>query len=172
MTLTKLVVYEELRIEPPVVFQYAKAKEDLVVHSHDAAFEIKKGEMIFGYQPFATKDPKVFEDPEEFVGHRFVGEGEKLLKYVYWSNGREIDDPTVENKQCSAKDLVVLLSRVMLVELFIRYDTFTIEIPPPYTIIEVEALTARRALEFAMEIGIDQDILEGDSKILIKAFGE
>ena len=46
------------------------------------------------------------------------------------------------------------------------------QIPPPYTIIEVEALTARRALEFAMEIGIDQDILEGDSKILIKAFGE
>ncbi|KAM3695200.1 hypothetical protein ACJW31_07G114200 [Castanea mollissima] len=127
MTLTKSVVYEALRIEPPVAFQYAKAKEDLVVHSHDAAFEIKKGEMIFGYQPFSTKDPKIFEDPEEFVGHRFVGEGEKLLKYVYWSNGREIDDPAVENKQCPAKDLVVLLSRVMLVELFLRYDTFTIE---------------------------------------------
>ncbi|XP_023915544.2 LOW QUALITY PROTEIN: allene oxide synthase 3 [Quercus suber] len=127
MTLTKSVVYEALRIEPPVAFQYGKAKEDLVVHSHDAAFEIKKGEMIFGYQPFATKDPKVFEDPEEFVGHRFVGEGKKLLKYVYWSNGREIDDPTVENKQCPGKDLVVLLSRVMLVELFLRYDTFTIE---------------------------------------------
>ena len=43
------------------------------------------------------------------------------------------------------------------------------QIPPPYTIIEVEALTTRRALEFAMEIGIDQDILEGDSMILIKA---
>ncbi|KAM3695206.1 hypothetical protein ACJW31_07G114800 [Castanea mollissima] len=127
MTLTKSVVYEALRIDPPVPFQYGKAKEDLVVHSHDAAFEIKKGEMIFGYQPFATKDPKVFEDPEEFVGHRFVGEGEKLLKYVYWSNGREIDDPTVENKQCPGKNLVLLLSRVMLVELFLRYDTFTIE---------------------------------------------
>ena len=33
----------------------------------------------------------------------------------------------------------------------------------------MEALTTRRALEFAMEIGIDQDILEGDSKILKKA---
>ncbi|GMY05893.1 allene oxide synthase 3-like [Fagus crenata] len=127
MNLTKSVVYEALRIEPPVPFQYGKAKEDLVVHSHDAAFEIKKGEMIFGYQPFATKDPKIFEDPEEFVGHRFVGEGKKLLKYVYWSNGREVDDPTVEDKQCPGKDMVVLLSRVMLVELFLRYDTFTIE---------------------------------------------
>jgi hydroperoxide dehydratase len=110
-----------------VPFQYGKAKEDLVVHSHDAAFEIKKGEMIFGYQPLATKDPKIFDDPEEFVGHRFVGEGEKLLKYLYWSNGREIDDPTVGNKQCPGKDLVVLLCRVMLVELFLRYDTFTVE---------------------------------------------
>ncbi|KAK9286244.1 hypothetical protein L1049_014631 [Liquidambar formosana] len=128
MGLTKSVVYEALRIDPPVPFQYGKAKEDMVVRSHDAAYEIKKGEMIFGYQPFATKDPRVFDNPEEFVGHRFVGEGEKLLKYVYWSNGREIDDPTVENKQCPAKDLVVLLSRVMLVEFFLRYDTFTVEV--------------------------------------------
>ncbi|KAJ6739015.1 HYDROPEROXIDE LYASE [Salix koriyanagi] len=100
MTLTKSVVYEALRIEPGVPFQYGKAKEDIVINSHDAAYEIKKGEMIFGYQPFATKDPKIFDHAEEFVGHRFVGEGENLLKYVYWSNGRETEDPTVGNKQC------------------------------------------------------------------------
>ncbi|CBI32527.3 unnamed protein product, partial [Vitis vinifera] len=127
MSLTKSVVYEALRIDPPVPFQYGKAKEDMVIHSHDAAFEIKKGEMIFGYQPFATKDPKVFDNPEEFMGNRFMGEGERLLKYVYWSNGRESGNPTVENKQCAGKDLVLLLSRVMLVEFFLRYDTFDIE---------------------------------------------
>ncbi|KAB1207210.1 Allene oxide synthase [Morella rubra] len=80
MSLTKSAVYEALRMEPPVAFQYGKAKEDIVIHSHDAAFEIKKGEMIFGYQQFATRDPKIFEDAEEFV--RFVGEGEKMLKYI------------------------------------------------------------------------------------------
>ncbi|KAB1207208.1 Allene oxide synthase, chloroplastic [Morella rubra] len=127
MSLTKSAVYEALRMEPPVAFQYGKAKEDIVIHSHDAAFEIKKGEMIFGYQQFATRDPKIFEDAEEFVGNRFVGEGEKMLKYVYWSNGRETDDPTADNKQCPGKDLVVLMSRIMLVEFFLRYDTFTIE---------------------------------------------
>ncbi|XP_030525163.1 allene oxide synthase 3-like [Rhodamnia argentea] len=127
MSLTKSVVYEALRIDPPVQFQYGKAKRDMVVRSHDAAFEIKKGEILFGYQPFATKDPKVFDDPEDFVGHRFVAEGEKLLKYVYWSNGREIDDPTVANKQCAGKDLVLLTCRVMLVELFLRYDAFDVE---------------------------------------------
>ncbi|CAK7329767.1 unnamed protein product [Dovyalis caffra] len=134
MTLTKSVVFEALRIEPPVPFQYGKAKEDIVVHSHDAAYEIKKGEMIFGYQPFATKDPRVFDDPEEFLAHRFVGEGEKLLKYVYWSNGRETEDPTAENKQCPAKDLVVLLSRVYLVEFFLRYDTFAVEITEAFAV--------------------------------------
>ncbi|KAJ0076767.1 hypothetical protein Patl1_36294 [Pistacia atlantica] len=127
MVLTKSVVYEALRIEPPVPYQYGKTKADMVVNSHDAAFEIKKGEMIFGYQPLATKDPRVFENPEEFVGNRFLGEGEKLLKYVYWSNGRETAEPTADNKQCPGKNLVLLLCRVILVELFLRYDTFTIE---------------------------------------------
>uniref|UniRef100_A0A803LDY6 Uncharacterized protein n=1 Tax=Chenopodium quinoa TaxID=63459 RepID=A0A803LDY6_CHEQI len=94
MALTKSVVYEALRIEPPVPYQYGLAKDDLIIHSHDALFKIKKGEMIFGYQPFATKDPKIFNDPDKFIG--FVGEKrEQLLKYVLWSNGRGIDDPTM-----------------------------------------------------------------------------
>ncbi|KAJ6368611.1 hypothetical protein OIU78_001063 [Salix suchowensis] len=42
MVLTKSVVYEAFRIEPPVPFQYAKAKEDIVVESHEAAYKIKK----------------------------------------------------------------------------------------------------------------------------------
>ncbi|KAI4295586.1 hypothetical protein L6164_035616 [Bauhinia variegata] len=132
MTLTKSVLWEALRIEPPVQFQYAKAKEDLVIQNHDTAFKVKKGEMLFGYQPFATKDAKIFENPEEFVGHRFVGEeGEKLLNYVYWSNGRETENPKEEDKQCPGKSLVELVCRVFLVELFLRYDTFTVEIGNP-----------------------------------------
>ncbi|MCD7464640.1 sphingolipid delta-4 desaturase [Datura stramonium] len=128
MCLTKSTVYEALRIEPPVPFQYGKAKEDIMVQSHDSSFLIKKGEMIFGYQTFATKDPKVFEKPEEFVAERFMGsEGEKLLRYVYWSNARETDNPMVDNKQCAGKHLSVLLCRLLLVEFFMRYDTFTVE---------------------------------------------
>lgn len=125
MCLVKSVVYEAMRIEPAVPYQYARAREDLVVQSHDAAFEIKKGEMIFGYQPFATKDPRIFEDAEEFVPRRFVGEeGEKMLKHVLWSNGKETEEPSVYNKQCPGKNLVVLLCRLFLVEFFLRYDTF------------------------------------------------
>ncbi|XP_045826966.1 allene oxide synthase 1, chloroplastic-like [Trifolium pratense] len=130
MTLTKSAVYEVLRIEPTVPYQYARAREDLVVSSHDASFKINKGEMIFGYQPFATKDPKIFENPEEFVAERFIGDGEKLLKHVLWSNGRETDNATPNNKICPAKNLVVLWCRLYLVEFFLRYDTFTFDFKP------------------------------------------
>ncbi|KAF7817543.1 allene oxide synthase 1, chloroplastic [Senna tora] len=128
MPLMKSVVYEAFRIEPPVPLQYGKAKRDMVIESHEKRFRVKEGEMLFGYQPFATKDPKVFERAEEFVGDRFVGEGEKLLKHVLWSNGRENESPSVDNKQCVGKDFVMLVSRLLVVELFLRYDSFDIQV--------------------------------------------
>lgn len=128
MPLTKSVVYEALRIEPPVPLQYGKAKTDMVIESHDSRFIVKEGEVLFGYQPFATKDPKIFERPEEFVADRFVGEGERLLKHVLWSNGPETENPTLGNKQCAGKDFVVFISRLLLIELFLRYDSFEIEV--------------------------------------------
>lgn len=129
MPLMKSVVYEALRIDPPVASQYGRAKRDLTIESHDAVFEVKKGEMLYGYQPFATKDPKIFDRPEDFVADRFVGEeGEKLLKHVLWSNGPETENPTVENKQCAGKDFVVLVSRLLVTEFFLRYDTLDVDV--------------------------------------------
>ncbi|CAL1396211.1 unnamed protein product [Linum trigynum] len=128
MPLMKSVVYETLRIDPPVSLQYGKAKKDFVLESHDAAYEVKEGEMLFGYQPFATKDPKIFDRPEEFVPDRFVGEGEELLSHVMWSNGPETERASVANKQCAGKDFVVMVARLFVVELFSRYDSFDIEV--------------------------------------------
>ncbi|XWS25704.1 hypothetical protein CRYUN_Cryun27aG0090400 [Craigia yunnanensis] len=129
MPLMKSVVYEGFRIEPPVPAQYGKAKKDLLIESHDAIFEVKEGEMLYGFQPFATKDPKIFERSEEFVPDRFMGDdGERLLKHVLWSNGPETENPTLGNKQCAGKDFVVLVSRLLVVELFRRYDSFEIEV--------------------------------------------
>ena len=42
-------------------------------------------------------------------------------------------------------------------------------IPLPSTVIEVEALAARRALELALECGFQRIVLEGDSEVLYKA---
>ncbi|XP_042518079.1 allene oxide synthase 1, chloroplastic [Macadamia integrifolia] len=128
MPLTKSVVYETFRLEPPVALQYGKAKKDFEIESHDATFKVKEGEMLFGYQPFATKDTKIFDKGEEFVADRFMGEGEKLLKHVLWSNGPETENPTLENKQCAGKNFVVLMARLLVVELFMRYDSFEIEV--------------------------------------------
>ncbi|WOK99610.1 hypothetical protein Cni_G08322 [Canna indica] len=129
MPLIASATYEALRIEPPVPLQYGRAKRDIVLTSHDAAYEVRAGEMLFGYQPFATKDPLVFDRPEEYVADRFIGpEGEKLLRYVVWSNGPETESPTTENKQCAGKDFVVLVARLLLIELFLRYDSFDVEV--------------------------------------------
>nr|POF22818.1 putative ribonuclease h protein [Quercus suber] len=43
------------------------------------------------------------------------------------------------------------------------------QIPLPHSVVEVETLAARRALEFALELGFEQIILEGDSETLFKA---
>lgn len=129
MELTRSVVYEALRLDPPVKYQYGHAKRDLVIESHDGAYHVRSGEMLFGYQPFATRDPKVFYLADQFVPDRFVGEdGQKLLKYVVWSNGPETESPTVADKQCPGKDLVVLVGRLLVVDFFLRYDTFTAEV--------------------------------------------
>lgn len=41
------------------------------------------------------------------------------------------------------------------------------KIPLPFTVIEVEALAARKAVKFAAELGLDRIVLEGDSEILV-----
>ncbi|KAL4293522.1 hypothetical protein AHAS_Ahas18G0136500 [Arachis hypogaea] len=83
MSLVKSIVYEVMRIEPAVPYQYAKAKENIIVNSQDDSFQIKKGEMLFVYQPFAMKDSRTIEKANEFVAKRFIGDkGERLLKYV------------------------------------------------------------------------------------------
>lgn len=46
--------------------------------------------------------------------------------------------------------------------------SLTQQIPLPTSVIEVEVLAARRALEFSLELGFDDIVLEGDSELLIK----
>lgn len=101
--------------------------------------------MLFGYQPFATKDGRVFKKPETFLAERFLGEeGERLLKYVVWSNGSETDSPTTQNKQCAGKEFVVMMARLLLVEIFLRYDTFAVAVEG--SSIQISSLTKRTDL--------------------------
>lgn len=128
MPLVASTVYEALRFLPPVPFQYARAKRDFVVESHEARFQIRKGEFLGGCNYMVSRDPRVFkQDPERFVARRFMGaEGEKLLRHLVWSNGRQTDETTVRTKQCAAKDIVPLTGRLLLAEMLVRYDSFAV----------------------------------------------
>lgn len=129
MPLVKSAVYEALRIEPPVAMQYGRAKRDMVVESHDYGYEVREGELLFGYQPMATKDPRVFSRPDDYVPDRFLGEdGARLLRHVVWSNGPETASPSLQDKQCAGKDFVVLIARLLVAEIFLRYDSFDVQV--------------------------------------------
>ncbi|KAL2633311.1 hypothetical protein R1flu_004790 [Riccia fluitans] len=122
MELVKSLVYESLRIDPPIPYQYAHAKRDLIVESHESSFLVKKGEMLAGYMPLACKDPLVFSEPNKFLPKRFMGDGKQLLRYVLWSNGPETQETTLRNKQCAGKHIVPLIGRLLVAELYLRYD--------------------------------------------------
>ena len=47
--------------------------------------------------------------------------------------------------------------------------SLTQQVPLPATVIEIKALATRRAMELALEIGLDNIVLEGDNEILFKA---
>lgn len=124
MELVQSVVYETLRLNPPVPLQYARARKDFQISTHDSAHEIKKGELLCGYQPLVMKDPKVFGEPESFKPDRFK-DNKELLNYLYWSNGPQTGSPTASNKQCAAKDYVTLTACLCVAYLFRRYDSIT-----------------------------------------------
>ncbi|CAN6237571.1 unnamed protein product [Urochloa humidicola] len=156
MPLVKSVVWETLRMNPPVEFQYGRARRDAVVESHDAAYEVRKGEMLFGWQPLATRDERVFRRGGEFVADRFVasvggeddgGERRRMLEHVVWSNGPETGEAAEGNKQCPGKDMVVAVGRLMVAELFRRYDTFaaTVEENPLEPVVTFTSLTKAAA---------------------------
>ena len=47
--------------------------------------------------------------------------------------------------------------------------SLTQQVPLPATVIKIEALATQRAMEFALEIGLDNIVLKGDNEILFKA---
>jgi hydroperoxide dehydratase len=130
MRLVRSTVYEVLRMDPPIPFQYARAKEDFVLESHDARYQVKKGEILAGYQPMAMRDPLVFEDAQQFTPDRFMHDedkGQNLLQYLFWSNGPETDEPSVHNKQCPGKNIVVILACLFVAHIYLRYDSIDID---------------------------------------------
>ncbi|CAN1232579.1 Linolenate hydroperoxide lyase, chloroplastic [Linum perenne] len=126
MPLIQSFVYETLRIEPPVPTQFARARKDFTLSSSDASYEIKKGELLCGYQPLVMRDPTIFDDPESFKPDRFLGEkGAELLNYLYWSNGPETGSASESNKQCAGKEYVTVTGSLFVAHLLRRFDSIS-----------------------------------------------
>ncbi|CAN8324563.1 unnamed protein product [Cochlearia groenlandica] len=126
MELVKSVVYETLRLNPPVPLQFARARKDFEISSHDAVFEVKKGELLCGYQPLVMRDDKIFDEPEMFKPDRYIGQtGTELLDYLFWSNGPQTGKPSQGNKQCAAKDMVTATACLIVADLLLRFDSVT-----------------------------------------------
>ncbi|PRQ52730.1 putative cytochrome P450 [Rosa chinensis] len=124
LQLVQSVVYETLRLNPPVPLQFARARKDFQLSSHDSAFEIKKGELLCGFQTQVMRDGKIFDDPETFKPDRFL-ENKELQNYLYWSNGPQTGSPSASNKQCPGKDTVTLTACLFVAYTFQRYDSIT-----------------------------------------------
>lgn len=143
MRLVRSTVYEVLRMDPPVPFQYAKAKKDFVLESHDRRYQVKKGELLAGYQPMAMRDPHVFDDAQQFTPDRFMCDGTKgqnLLQYLFWSNGPETEEPSLHNKQCPGKNIVITLACLFVAHIYVRYDSIDIDPDTPSSRIVFTAL--------------------------------
>ncbi|KAM2709002.1 hypothetical protein EV2_046742 [Malus domestica] len=124
LQLVQSVVYEALRLNPPVPLQFARARKDFQLSSHDSAFDIKKGELLCGFQQQVMRDDKVFDEPDTFKPDRFM-KNKELLNYLYWSNGPQTGSPSESNKQCAAKDSVTLTATLLVAYVFQRYDSIT-----------------------------------------------
>ncbi|XP_068335578.1 fatty acid hydroperoxide lyase, chloroplastic-like [Pyrus communis] len=124
LQLVQSVVYEALRLNPPVPLQFARARKDFQLSSHDSAFNIKKGELLCGFQQQVMRDEKVFDEPDTFKPDRFM-KNKELLNYLYWSNGPQTGSPSESNKQCAAKDYVTLTATLLVAYVFQRYDSIT-----------------------------------------------
>ncbi|KAM1324415.1 hypothetical protein PS2_045185 [Malus domestica] len=124
LQLVQSVVYEALRLNPPVPLQFARARKDFQLSSHDSAFDIKKGELLCGFQQQVMRDEKVFDEPDTFKPDRFM-KNKELLNYLYWSNGPQTGSPSESNKQCAAKDSVTLTATLLVAYVFQRYNSIT-----------------------------------------------
>ena len=87
---------------------------------------------------------------------------------MHWTtpdaNGLKInfDGATFANRDCAGIGAVIRNDARLIMA------SLTQQIPLPTSIIKVEVLVARRALEFVLELGFDDITLEGDSELLIR----
>jgi cytochrome P450 len=65
------VIYESLRINPPIVFSNRECSEDITIDTHKGKVFIEQGTRLFVPLLSIQNDPEYFHDPEKFIPERF-----------------------------------------------------------------------------------------------------
>ncbi|KAI8512295.1 hypothetical protein Bbelb_089340 [Branchiostoma belcheri] len=130
-------VLEVLRASPSPDFWSTIAARPTTVKYTTASgpqeVKIKEGERVYASSYWASRDPAVFDKPDDFVWRRFLGpEGEALRKHHVSFHGRLTDTPAVNNHMCPGKDvaLSVLKGSVAILNTFFGWE---LQEPPVWT---------------------------------------
>ncbi|XP_078692038.1 polyunsaturated fatty acid 5-lipoxygenase-like [Branchiostoma floridae x Branchiostoma belcheri] len=130
-------VLEVLRASPSPDFWSTIATRPTTVKYTTASgpqeVKIKEGERVYASSYWASRDPAVFEKPDDFVWRRFLGpEGEALREHHVSFHGRLTDTPAVNNHMCPGKDvaLSVLKGSVAILNTFFGWE---LQEPPVWT---------------------------------------
>lgn len=65
------VIYESLRLNPPITFANRECSEDITIHHAKGKLRIEKGQRIFVPVVSIQQDPEYYHDPKEFIPERF-----------------------------------------------------------------------------------------------------
>ena len=89
MALMKSVVYESLRIEPPVALQYGRAKRDFVIESHDAARTVILNKDLTGADGIAVRSDGVVVAVSQHKAYYIKSLKADLRVYVLYGHVKE-----------------------------------------------------------------------------------
>jgi cytochrome P450 len=79
----RAVVNETLRVRPVVPMVARMLTEDLRV----AGYDLPQGTRVFPSIYLTNRNPRVYEDPEEFRPERFVGEAPETFSWIPFGGG-------------------------------------------------------------------------------------
>lgn len=71
------VIYESLRLNPPITFANRECSEDVTIETSKGKIHIEKGQRIFIPLLSIHKDPEHYHDPHDFIPERFEHDGVK-----------------------------------------------------------------------------------------------
>ncbi|XP_078691171.1 polyunsaturated fatty acid 5-lipoxygenase-like [Branchiostoma floridae x Branchiostoma belcheri] len=137
MPKTESFVLEVLRTGPSPDFWSTIATRQTTVKYTTASgskkAKIEEGERVYASSYWASRDPAVFDKPDDFVWRRFLGpEGEARREHHVTFHGRLTDTPAVNNHMCPGKNvaLSVIKGSIAILNTFFGWE---LQEPPVWT---------------------------------------